>query len=792
MNNLIKRSFILNYSNNINPLLIRSFTKKNNVQRKFPTTMLKLKKKISLDLKQKEEEIEKKIENLLIKEEEIEIKKQEKKDNLLLKKQQQQENKNNNNNNNINNNNNNYNNILIGFGKNNLRGDSFLEKEKEISNKQKEISDKQKEKEKLEKRKENIKLMKSEYLEKIKTDMEKRKRLNLYNRLKSNQENITKNRLLNKQKSETLSMVGRNKSEPFERSLENSEEKVIKKFRDQKDPLSFQDRIDLHLHSFQIHLKNNLFKSNYPMIYNNLNGLILSESNMELIEKSVEEENYYKIIEMARPLYQNRHFKEGNLVYKYTFQYMKRKSKLWKFFQQLENKAFNRQIDPLDFSEMIKVFLELDQINSAEMISSNMQSFFQNFHPDVFIHFFEYYNRQPGATVSSVTSEFLTTFKTNSYDEKEVKSFEFDNIKKKRELFFKENEKDNEKETKNEKNDDEEKNEKQLYGKLAKDDQYKDAPIRNIEMFKSILIHCYKNGYVEFAENLEAFMEEEGVLLDLEMFNSKLKLQAYQCRMVDEIFLNSGDFIIPPTLDSTTKTTGKTKKNQKKLKTEFMGNSQTFLAINYHQLIVKKDIEDSFSVLNRLKNQWSFKLNTFILNQLIFGLSRLNEIDKAIKYYKMIPTSTNGIQSKIMNQSVLLYTMAYFNYPSSALISFIKDNNNIIGTGSGDGLFDKVTLDLILYGYLLDNKFKQDQHMKFIKQQQNNDNDNNNNNIKINYTNMLDNLLQVLNYLKSERLITKLDKDSIDFIFSRLLLLKNNYNIKPSPTEFKLLKQLIK
>ncbi|KAM9981189.1 hypothetical protein ACTFIY_003480 [Dictyostelium cf. discoideum] len=787
MNNLIKRSFILNYSNNINPLLIRSFTKKNNVQRKFPTTMFKLKKKISLDLKQKEEEIEKKIENLLIKEEEIEIKKQEK--NLLLKKQLQQENENNNNNNNNINNNNSYNNILIGFGKNNLRGDSFLEKEKEISNKQKEISDKQKEKEKLEKRKENIKLMKSEYLEKIKTDMENRKRLNLYNRLKSNQENINKNRLLNKQKSENLSMVGRNKYEPFERSLENNEEKVIKKYRDQKDPLSFQDRIDLHLHSFQIHLKNNLFKSNYPMIYNNLNGLVLSELNMEIIEKSVEEEDYYKIIEMARPLYQN-HFKEGNLIYKYTFQYMKRKSKLWKFFQQLENKAFNRQLDPLDFSEMIKVFLELDQINSAEMISSNMQSFFQNFHPDVFIHFFEYYNRQAGATVSSVTSEFLTTFKSNSYDEKEVKSYQFDNIKKKRELFYKENEKFNEKQTSNNEkdhHDDEEKNEKQLYGKLAKDDQFKDAPVRNIEMFKSILIHCYKNGYVEFAENLEALMETEGVLLDLEMFNSKLKLQAYQGRMVDEIFLNSGDFIIPPTLDST----GKTKKNQKKLKTEFMGNSQTFLAINYYQLIVKKDIDYSFSVLNRLKNQWSFKLNTFILNQLIFGLSRLNEIDKAIKYYKMIPTSTNGIQSKMMNQSVILYTMAYYNYPSSALISFIKDNNNIIGTGTGDDLFDRVTLDLILYGYLLDNKFKQDQHMKFIqqKQQQNKDN---NNNVKINYTNMLDNLLQVLNYLKDESLISKLDKDSIDFIFSRLLLLKNNYNIKPSSTEFKLLKQLIK
>ncbi|EGC37482.1 hypothetical protein DICPUDRAFT_149887 [Dictyostelium purpureum] len=685
---------------------------------------------------------------------------------------------------------------IFGFGVNNIKIDKMYElKKKEEEDKKKIEEEKNKlekeriEKQRIEKEKELKRIEKkrksfekksykiSTETKDIQKERFKKASNKIYKKIKLLELKRSKNRVSNKIKSSNLSTIKFNKTDPFQHHFNMTDlEQILEKYKtltkssinNAAESLSFKDRLQLHLYSFQIYLQGNLFKESTPttMLYNNLNKLILNDQDKKVIEEALDQEDYFKLFEKTREYHQT-NFIQDNLAISYAFQYLKKNSKLYRFFQLLESISINQHITPTDYSDMVQAFLNQDQITSAEMLTSNMESYFQEFYPEVFIHYYEHFKKQKeNTTTSQVFDEFMGIFNQFSANEKEYMLLYNPIIEREKSRLASLGEP---------------LTEEAINRAIRENPINNSKQLRTLELYKPILIHCYKNSDIEFAEMLEYKMEREGIQLDLETFNNKIKYQATEGLYLNEDNLSALAYNYKPS-------------KKKASSDKFKGNSQTFMAILYHHLIVEKDVKNSLKNLEQLKKKWNFKLNKFVLNQLIWGLSRINNIKESLNYYNQLKQinatlkSNNSNYSDNMNDSVLLYCMSYYNYPSDALINFIKENNTQIS---------KPILDLITFGYLLNNKSKQINNFKINQEINNNNNNNNDNNDSNNNhhnsninNNNIENLIEVLDYLSNEKSII-IDTTLVQFLLGRLTDLKKQYNIKPSKNHLILLKNLI-
>ncbi|KAF2074392.1 hypothetical protein CYY_004288 [Polysphondylium violaceum] len=496
--------------------------------------------------------------------------------------------------------------------------------------------------------------------------------------------------------------------------------------------IQYRDRVDLHLYSLFLYHHNNMYKEVFPMIYDNLQSLILDYQDKLLINESIEKEDFLEIVSMADETSESV-FRRSNRVYNYFFKQLADKKKRIKFFQALESQEFNCELESQDYKKIVQALLEMRQFDSAEMVTQNMldnRIFIDN---DIFIAYLEYYRKDPelGQDNKQIFDAFVYQLKSLSTHYK-------DGLE-----YHKEKEFDKEVENQDQEEEDE--------------DEEDNIAIRDQVLFEDILVYCYKNRLMEVGEQIEDFMEQEGIYPNMEIFNAKVKLKALEGEEISQRFLNDFSLVL-----------GK----------KFKGNSHTFISMLHYELIKNKNPYAALSLLKEYKKKWSLKMNSFIYNQLIYGLARINDLPNALKYYsswkklgesKTVTEAYLQQKSAMMNESIILYCMAYYDHDPNSIIEFIKSNSIQITTP---------ILDLIIYGYLIENKFRLEKY--------------NSSNKKSTGSNSTDHLIVILDYLVFEQTKQPLDLSTIQFISSKLKSLKTSIKIQPTLKEnLKKLKNLL-
>eukprot|EP01133_Synstelium_polycarpum_P005269 gene5269-6105_t len=404
--------------------------------------------------------------------------------------------------------------------------------------------------------------------------------------------------------------------------------------------LSFGDRMYLHLYSLQLFVHNNLFKKTSPFLTQHVGSYGLTRTQREAVERLADNEDFLAVAELARN--ETAVFSRPSPVYTHMIVYMKRQTKLYLLFTALERPHIIQSLVPGDYARMIDAFLELGQTTSADMLIQGMLDSGATVTTDLLTVYLEHFHR---------TGAPFRTF-LDKLDELSLFHGVRSEMADRNRMIS---------EYRDEEDDDGDDDDESITSENMS------RVSRDLAFFKALLTHCYQRGHADYAEAIEAMMERECVPVDLELFNNKLKMAAAAGEMIDSdvVSRHSTSRVRP--------------------------NSHTMIALLYSSLVRYEEYAEADSLLKRLRKEWKFTDNQFLISCLAFGRARINRGLASGKTGELVIKQLAKYKDqRPMNHAIVAYAAAYYSQTSDIVIAILADlkPNEIIPP----------IIDLIVYG----------------------------------------------------------------------------------------------